>query len=29
MSQQPTYDPIAGAAAVNGYRPAIDLTRSA
>lgn len=29
MKQNRTFEPIAGAAAVRGYRPAIDLTRSA
>jgi hypothetical protein len=29
MHHYPFFEPIAGAAAENGYRPAIDLTRSA
>jgi hypothetical protein len=29
MNLQPTLDPIAGARPDQGYRPAIDLTRSA
>jgi hypothetical protein len=29
MKQNPFFEPIAGAAPVLGYRPAIDLTRSA
>ena len=29
MNQKTNLEPIAGAAAVAGYRPAIDLTRSA
>jgi hypothetical protein len=29
MINQPTFDPIAGAAPSEDYRPAIDLTRSA
>jgi hypothetical protein len=29
MNHKPTFEPIAGAAANRGYRPAIDLTRSA